>query len=92
MSHRVIQKKYEKDFPYTGHHGSHDRNAIGTMQTALDAVPYMDQAYQQRLRPYVEQYARYVDSLTTINPYGVPIGLARTSTTGLSSGGRTRAR
>ena len=52
-----------------------DRNAIGTMQTALDAVPYMDQAYQQRLRPYVEQYARYVDSLTTINPYGVPIGL-----------------
>ena len=34
-----------------------DRNAINTMQTALDAVPYLDEAYKQRLRPYVERYA-----------------------------------
>ena len=52
-----------------------DRNAINTMQTALDAVPYMDEAYKQRLRPYVERYAAYIDTLALQNPYGVPIGL-----------------
>ena len=52
-----------------------DRNAINTMQTALDAVPYLDEAYKQRLRPYVERYAAYIDTLALQNPYGVPIGL-----------------
>ena len=52
-----------------------DRNAINTMQMALDAVPYMDEAYKQRLRPYVERYAAYIDTLALQNPYGVPIGL-----------------
>ena len=52
-----------------------DRNAISTMQTALDAVPYLDDAYKQRLRPYVERYAAYIDTLALQNPYGVPIGL-----------------
>ena len=52
-----------------------DRNAISTMQTALDAVPYLDEAYKQRLRPYVERYAAYIDTLALQNPYGVPIGL-----------------
>ena len=52
-----------------------DRNAISTMQTALDAVPYMDEAYKQRLCPYVERYAAYIDTLALQNPYGVPIGL-----------------
>ena len=47
----------------------------GNMQTALDAVPYMDEAYKQRLRPYVEKYNEYVKSFDTNNPYGVPIGL-----------------
>ena len=45
------------------------------MQTALDAVPYMDEAYKQKLRPYVEKYRDYVKSFDTNNPYGVPIGL-----------------
>ena len=45
------------------------------MQTALDAVPYMDEAYKQKLRPYVEKYNDYVKSFDTNNPYGVPIGL-----------------
>lgn len=45
------------------------------MQTALDAVPYMDEAYKQKLRPYVEKYKDYVKSFDTNNPYGVPIGL-----------------
>jgi hypothetical protein len=45
------------------------------MQTALDAVPYMDEAYKQKLRPYVEKYEAYIKSFDTQNPYGVPIGL-----------------
>ena len=52
-----------------------DRNVAFTMQTALDAVPYMDEAYKQKLRPYVEKYNDYVKGFDTNNPYGVPIGL-----------------
>ena len=52
-----------------------DRNVSGTMQTALDAVPYMDAAYKQKLRPYVEKYNAYIKDFDTQNPYGVPIGL-----------------
>ena len=52
-----------------------DRGVLYTMQTALDAVPYMDDAYKKKLRPYVKKYAEYIDSLSTDNPYGVPIGL-----------------
>ena len=52
-----------------------DRNVAFTMQTALDAVPYMDEAYKQKLRPYVEKYRDYAKGFDTNNPYGVPIGL-----------------
>ena len=52
-----------------------DQNVAFTMQTALDAVPYMDDAYKQKLRPYVERYRDYVKDFDTQNPYGVPIGL-----------------
>ena len=52
-----------------------DRNVANTMQTALDAVPYMDDAYKQKLRPYVDKYNDYIRSFDTQNPYGVPIGL-----------------
>ena len=45
------------------------------MQTALDAVPYMDEAYRQKLRPYVEKYNAYIKGFDQNNPYGVPIGL-----------------
>ena len=47
----------------------------GNMQTALDAIPYMDEAYKTKLRPYVQKYNDYVRSFDTQNPYGVPIGL-----------------
>ena len=47
----------------------------GNMQTALDAVPYMDEAYKAKLRPYVEKYEAYIKGFDTNNPYGVPIGL-----------------
>ena len=52
-----------------------DRNVATTMQTALDAVPYMDEAYKQKLRPYVVKYNAYIKGFDTQNPYGVPIGL-----------------
>jgi len=45
------------------------------IQTALDAIPYMDDAYKQKLRPYVEQYNKYIKEFDQMNPYGVPIGL-----------------
>ena len=50
-------------------------NVAMNMQTALDAVPYMDDSYRQKLRPYVEQYNTYIRNFDTQNPYGVPIGL-----------------
>ena len=34
-----------------------------------------DEAYRQRLRPAVQQYAEYIRSFDQQNPYGVPIGL-----------------
>lgn len=52
-----------------------DRNLEFNIQTALDAIPYMDDAYRSKLRPYVEKYAQYIHSFDTDNPYGVPIGL-----------------
>ena len=52
-----------------------DRNVANTMQTALDAVPYMDETYKKKLRPYVEKYNEYIKGFDTQNPYGVPIGL-----------------
>lgn len=52
-----------------------DRNVASNMQTALDAIPYMDEAYKKKLRPYVEKYEIYINQFDEQNPYGVPIGL-----------------
>ena len=52
-----------------------DRNVNFSLQTALDAIPYMDEAYKEKLRPYVEKFKTYVEELESNNPYGVPIGL-----------------
>ena len=51
-----------------------DRN-VQSINTALNAVPYLDASYKEKLRPYVEQYKVYLDSLEYNNPYGVPVGL-----------------
>lgn len=48
---------------------------VSNMQTALDAIPYMDEAYKEKLRPYVEKYNAYIQNFDQQNPYGVPIGL-----------------
>ncbi len=52
-----------------------DRNVAFAMQTALDAVPYMDKDYRKKLRTHVERYAEYIKDFDKQNPYGVPIGL-----------------
>lgn len=52
-----------------------DFNVNFTLQTALDAIPYMSDDYKLKLRPYIEKYKLYLDSLTQENPYGIPIGL-----------------
>lgn len=46
-----------------------------SLPTALDAIPYMDAAYKEKLRPYVVKYNQYVEGLEKDNPYAVPIGL-----------------
>ena len=51
-----------------------DRNLRFSLQTALDAIPYMNEDYRKQLRPYVEQYATYIQDFDQQNPYGVPIG------------------
>lgn len=51
-----------------------NRNLEFNLQTALDAIPYMDEDYREKLRPYVEKYAQYIQDFDRQNPYGVPIG------------------
>ena len=52
-----------------------DYNVNFTIQTALDAIAYMPEDYKEKLRPYIQKYKVYLDSLDIINPYGIPIGL-----------------
>jgi hypothetical protein len=52
-----------------------DRNATFILLTALDAMPHMDAAYKEKLRPYVVKFKEYILGLEKNNPYGVPIGL-----------------
>jgi endoglucanase len=40
---------------------------------ALKAIPYMDEAYKTKLKPYVEKYKASLDQLESKNPYGLPI-------------------
>ena len=51
-----------------------DRNVNNSIRTAMDAIPYMDTAYKDSLRKYVEKYKDYLEQVTNNNPYGVPIG------------------
>lgn len=52
-----------------------NQNLVFNIQIALDAIPYMDEAYRAKLKPYVEKYAVYIRDFDKQNPYGVPIGL-----------------
>jgi len=51
-----------------------DRNVGFAIQTAVRAIPAMDEGYRARLRPYVEKYKGELDGMLKQNPYGVPIG------------------
>lgn len=51
-----------------------DHNVSYTIQTALDAIPYMDAKYRKKLVPYIIKYKEYVDGLTRDNPYSIPLG------------------
>ena len=51
-----------------------ERNANSAIGTAMDAIPYMDSQYKEKLRPYVVKYKEYLDNVSKQNPYGVPIG------------------
>ena len=52
-----------------------DRNVNRSLQTALDAIPYLGEEYKEKLRPYVEDFKTFIEDLEKDNPYGVPIGL-----------------
>ncbi len=52
-----------------------DRNVTFVLLTALDAIPHLNAAYKQKLRPYVVKFNEYINQLEKDNPYGVPIGL-----------------
>jgi endoglucanase len=51
-----------------------DRNVGFAIQTAVRAIPAMDERYGAKLRPYVEKYKAELDGMLKQNPYGVPIG------------------
>jgi endoglucanase len=50
-----------------------ERNVSGNIPTAVEAIPYMNAAFKEKLRPYVLKYKEYIDGLEKNNPYGVPI-------------------
>lgn len=50
-----------------------DRNVSLGIKQALQAYPYMDEAYKEKLRVYVVKLKEVCDDYTKQNPYGVPI-------------------
>ena len=71
---RNAQAEADNDW-LTGTGDGNYRNVARNLQTMLDSIPMKDEAYKQKLRPAVQQYAEYIKSFDTQNPYGVPIGL-----------------
>ncbi|MBN1481745.1 glycoside hydrolase [candidate division KSB1 bacterium] len=52
---------------------SMERGFAWSIGTAINALPYMDSAYKEKLRPYVEKYKASNEELLRQNPYGVSI-------------------
>jgi len=50
-----------------------DRGVQFGMSAALQACPYMDEAYRDRLKGYVVRYKEMSDGYARQNPYGVPM-------------------
>ncbi len=47
--------------------------ASRSLNPALQAIPYMDEAYKAKLRSYIEKYRDYTEEMEKNNPYGLPI-------------------
>ena len=54
---------------------NNNRQGSGDLQAAFDSIPMKDAAYRESLVPRVREFADYIKSFDTQNPYGVPIGL-----------------
>ena len=63
-----------------------DRSINFVLPTALNAVPYMDASFKEKLRPYIVKYNDYIKGLEKDNPYGVPIGLGNWAGNGVITG------
>jgi len=68
------EQRYRDKF-LTGVWAMLERNVNFGIDTAVEAIPYMDEAYKEQLRPYIVKYKEYVEGLEKDNPYGVPLGL-----------------
>jgi len=44
-----------------------------SLKTALQALPYMDSSYKDKLKDYVVKYKEAIDEMDKKNPYGLPI-------------------
>jgi endoglucanase len=44
------------------------------VRTLLKAIPYMDEAYKNDLREFTINTRKQLDSISNVNPYGVPLG------------------
>jgi len=44
-----------------------------SLKTAVEAIPYMDAAYKEKLKGYVVKYKEAMDEMDKNNPYGLPI-------------------
>ncbi|WP_417363828.1 cellulase N-terminal Ig-like domain-containing protein [Galbibacter sp.] len=60
-----------------------DKNVSFVIFSALQGIPHMDEAFKEKLRPYVLKYKDYVMDLEKDNPYGVPIGLGNWAGNGM---------
>ncbi len=49
--------------------------ALRGLVSALQALPYMDDAYKAKLKDYVVKYKASIDETVEKNPYGVPVTL-----------------
>jgi len=56
--------------------GGGQRMSFGAspVRTLLKAIPYMSDDYKNDLRTYVVGVKRKLDSISNVNPYGVPLG------------------
>jgi endoglucanase len=51
-----------------------ERSLGGNLSIAARALPYTDEAFRNKLKPYVEKYKKELSEFSTQNPYGVLIG------------------